>query len=35
MAKIQEEHDFFYWKIIWSEKDLKEKLKLSVKTENL
>lgn len=34
-AKIQEYNDFFYWKIIWSDKDLKEKLQLSVKTEKL
>lgn len=24
VAEIQEDHDFFYWKIIWSNKDLKE-----------
>lgn len=35
VVRIQEDHDFFDWKIIWSDKDMKEKLQLPVKTEKL
>lgn len=35
VAKFQQDHNFFYWEIIWSDKDLKERPQLSVKRENL